>query len=72
MAVTSMYFPSGLSCSRSWRIDGPSYALDPAVALLAVALLGLAAGGVYQQRFCADVDFRAPRTKLKVLASGAS
>lgn len=35
---------------------------DPAVALLAVALLGLAAGGVYQQRFCADVDFRASTT----------
>ena len=32
---------------------------DPAVALLLVALVGLAAGGVYQQRFCADVDFRA-------------
>ena len=27
--------------------------------LLLVALVGLAAGGVYQQRFCADVDFRA-------------
>jgi len=33
--------------------------LDPAVLLLLVALVGLAAGGVYQQRFCADVDFRA-------------
>ena len=33
--------------------------VDPAVLLLLVALLGLAAGGVYQQRFCADVDFRA-------------
>jgi len=32
---------------------------DPAVLLLLVALIGLAAGGVYQQRFCADVDFRA-------------
>jgi drug/metabolite transporter (DMT)-like permease len=32
---------------------------DPVVLLLLVALLGLAAGGVYQQRFCADVDFRA-------------
>ena len=31
---------------------------DPAVLLLLVALLGLATGGVYQQRFCADVDFR--------------
>ena len=33
--------------------------LDPAVLLLLVALVGIAAGGVYQQRFCADVDFRA-------------
>jgi drug/metabolite transporter (DMT)-like permease len=33
--------------------------VDPVVLLLVVALLGLAAGGVYQQRFCADVDFRA-------------
>jgi drug/metabolite transporter (DMT)-like permease len=33
--------------------------VDPAVLLLLVALLGLAAGGVYQQRFCSDVDFRA-------------
>lgn len=33
--------------------------VDPAVLLLLVALTGLAAGGVYQQRFCADVDFRA-------------
>ena len=32
--------------------------VDPAVLLLLVALLGLAAGGVYQQKFCADVDFR--------------
>lgn len=35
------------------------HGLDPVVLLLLVALLGLAAGGVYQQRFCADVDFRA-------------
>jgi drug/metabolite transporter (DMT)-like permease len=33
--------------------------VDPAVLLILVALLGLAAGGVYQQRFCADIDFRA-------------
>jgi drug/metabolite transporter (DMT)-like permease len=33
--------------------------VDSAVLLLLVALLGLAAGGVYQQRFCGDVDFRA-------------
>jgi drug/metabolite transporter (DMT)-like permease len=29
------------------------------IVLLVVALLGLSAGGVYQQRFCAGVDFRA-------------
>ncbi|MDO3639992.1 DMT family transporter, partial [Mycolicibacterium arseniciresistens] len=33
--------------------------VDPVVLLLVVALLGLAVGGVYQQRFCSDVDFRA-------------
>lgn len=33
--------------------------VDPAVLLLLVALVGLAAGGVYQQRFCGEVDFRA-------------
>jgi drug/metabolite transporter (DMT)-like permease len=33
--------------------------VDPAVLLLVVALTGIAAGGIYQQRFCADVDFRA-------------
>jgi drug/metabolite transporter (DMT)-like permease len=32
---------------------------DPVVLLLMIALAGIAAGGVYQQRFCADVDFRA-------------
>jgi drug/metabolite transporter (DMT)-like permease len=36
--------------------------LDPAVLLLLIALAGLASGGVYQQRFCADVDFRASTT----------
>jgi drug/metabolite transporter (DMT)-like permease len=35
------------------------HGIDPVFILLLVALLGLAAGGVYQQRFCADVDFRA-------------
>jgi drug/metabolite transporter (DMT)-like permease len=34
------------------------HGVDPVFVLLLVALLGLAAGGVYQQRFCADVDFR--------------
>jgi len=33
--------------------------VDPVLVLLLVALVGLAAGGVYQQRFCAGVDFRA-------------
>ena len=33
--------------------------VDPAVLLLLSALAGLAAGGVYPQRCCADVDFRA-------------
>ncbi|WP_099023510.1 DMT family transporter [Mycolicibacterium palauense] len=35
------------------------HGVDPVLALLLAALLGLAAGGVYQQRFCAGVDFRA-------------
>lgn len=39
------------------RLAGEDH-VDPAVLLLLVALVGLAAGGVYQQRFCADVDFR--------------
>jgi drug/metabolite transporter (DMT)-like permease len=33
--------------------------VDPVLVLLIIALLGIAAGGVYQQRFCAGVDFRA-------------
>jgi drug/metabolite transporter (DMT)-like permease len=33
--------------------------VDPVMVLLVIALLGLSAGGIYQQRFCADVDFRA-------------
>ncbi|OBI04320.1 hypothetical protein A5679_15500 [Mycobacterium scrofulaceum] len=35
-----------------------THGLDPVIVLLGVALLGLSAGGVYQQRFCAGVDFR--------------
>lgn len=35
------------------------HGFDPVLVLLLVALIGLAAGGVYQQRFCADIDFRA-------------
>jgi drug/metabolite transporter (DMT)-like permease len=33
--------------------------VDTVVLLLLVALVSLAAGGVYQQRFCTEVDFRA-------------
>ena len=33
--------------------------LDPAVLLLVVSVFSVAAGGVYQQRFCSTVDFRA-------------
>ena len=33
--------------------------VDPVIVLLVIALLGLSAGGIYQQRFCAGVDFRA-------------
>jgi drug/metabolite transporter (DMT)-like permease len=40
--------------------------VDPAVLL--VALIGIAAGGVYQQRFCADVDFRASTTIQNAVA----
>ncbi|MCV7352688.1 DMT family transporter [Mycobacterium parmense] len=36
-----------------------THGVDPVILLLVVALLGLSAGGVYQQRFCAQVDFRA-------------
>jgi drug/metabolite transporter (DMT)-like permease len=36
-----------------------THGIDPVIALLVVALLGLSAGGVYQQRYCAGVDFRA-------------
>jgi drug/metabolite transporter (DMT)-like permease len=35
-----------------------THGVDPVIVLLAVGLLGLSAGGVYQQRFCAGVDFR--------------
>lgn len=44
------------ACSkRLMSTDGA----DPVMVLLVVALLGLSAGGVYQQRFCTGVDFRA-------------
>jgi drug/metabolite transporter (DMT)-like permease len=40
---------------RLYTIGG----VDTVVLLLLVALVSLAAGGVYQQRFCSSVDFRA-------------
>ncbi len=36
-----------------------THGADPVLLLLVVGLLGLSAGGVYQQRFCAGVDYRA-------------
>lgn len=45
------------------------HGVDPAVVLLLVALGGLAAGGVYQQRFCADVDFRASTAVQNAVAA---
>jgi drug/metabolite transporter (DMT)-like permease len=33
--------------------------VDPAVLLILVSLISVAAGGVYQQKFCSGVDFRA-------------
>src|ERR1700692_1529080 len=36
--------------------------VDAAMWLLVAALVGIAAGGVYQQRFCAGVDFRVTAT----------
>lgn len=33
--------------------------VDPAVLLILVSLVSVAAGGVYQQKFCSGVDFRA-------------
>lgn len=36
-----------------------THGIDPVIVLLVGGLLGLSAGGVYQQRFCAGVDFRA-------------
>jgi drug/metabolite transporter (DMT)-like permease len=36
-----------------------THGVDPVIVLLMIALLGLSAGGVYQQRFCGGVDFRA-------------
>lgn len=44
------------------------HGFDPVLVLLIAALLGLAAGGVYQQRFCADIDFRASAAVQNVTA----
>jgi drug/metabolite transporter (DMT)-like permease len=44
------------ACAR--RLMG-TQGIDPVIVLLVVALLGLSAGGVYQQRYCAGIDFRA-------------
>jgi drug/metabolite transporter (DMT)-like permease len=44
--------------------------VDPAVLLLLIALTGIAAGGVYQQRFCAGVDFRASTAVQNAVAFG--
>jgi drug/metabolite transporter (DMT)-like permease len=35
-----------------------THGIDPVIVLLVVGLLGLSAGGVYQQRYCTGVDFR--------------
>ncbi|SOX51660.1 EamA family transporter [Mycobacterium ahvazicum] len=43
------------ACAR--RLMG-MHGVDPVMLLLLVGLLGLSAGGVYQQRFCKGVDFR--------------
>jgi drug/metabolite transporter (DMT)-like permease len=42
--------------------------VDPVLVLLVVALLGLSAGGIYQQRFCTGVDFRATSALQNVVA----
>lgn len=43
------------ACAR--RLMG-MHGVDPVMLLLLLGLLGLSAGGVYQQRFCVGVDFR--------------
>jgi drug/metabolite transporter (DMT)-like permease len=45
-----------------------THGVDPVVVLLVIALLGLSAGGVYQQRFCAGIDFRATSALQNVVA----
>jgi drug/metabolite transporter (DMT)-like permease len=44
--------------------------VDGAIWLLVAALVGIAAGGVYQQRFCADVDFRVTATLQNAACAG--
>jgi drug/metabolite transporter (DMT)-like permease len=44
------------ACAR--RLMG-THGIDPVIVLLVVGLLGLSAGGVYQQRYCKGIDFRA-------------
>lgn len=46
------------SASRLFAVDG----VDAVLWLLVAALAGIAAGGVYQQRFCRRVDFRVTAT----------
>lgn len=43
------------ACAR--RLLG-THGLDPVLVLLVLGLLGLSAGGVYQQRYCTGIDFR--------------
>jgi drug/metabolite transporter (DMT)-like permease len=42
--------------------------VDSVVLLLVVALVAVAGGGVYQQRFCSDVDFRATAALQNVVS----
>ena len=44
--------------------------VDAVMWLLVAALVGIAAGGVYQQRFCADVDFRVTATLQNAVCVG--
>ena len=44
--------------------------VDAAILLLVVALFGVAAGGVYQQRFCRGVDFRVTAALQNVACVG--
>ena len=51
-----------------------THGIDPVIALIVVALLGLSAGGVYQQRYCTGVDFRtmsAMQNAVAFLPAGA-